>query len=211
MTAEHRASLGGEKRHGGLCAALGAGGAGLRPDAGRPGGALRLTGLTPFGFVAKLLLVEEQLLSGGKHELAAAIDTLQDLVGKLHSHVPPRAGFGRRKEIQSEAIRSDTNHIGYIDPKSEGSPGSNFYFECIYRGPAARGAATASGWKGKPQGVYEMPTAIQGKSSVGVCTAQAAFLVSRRAFFEAIPLPCGLFCDSVYAPALPSRDASRRA
>jgi len=89
-----------EKWDGGLGAALGAGGAGLGPDAGHPRGALRLARLATFGFVAELLLVEEQLFSGGKDKLTAAVDTLQELVGKLHSRDPPRAGPGRCTEIQ---------------------------------------------------------------------------------------------------------------
>ena len=54
----------------------------------RPRATLRLARLATFRFVAELLLVEEQLLPGSKHKFAAAVNTLQDLVGKLHSHVP---------------------------------------------------------------------------------------------------------------------------
>jgi hypothetical protein len=45
---------------------------------------LRFAGLAPFGFVSELLIVEEQLLPGGKNEIRAAVNALQHLILEFH-------------------------------------------------------------------------------------------------------------------------------
>jgi hypothetical protein len=45
---------------------------------------LRLAALASLGFVAKLLIVEKQLLAGRKDEIRAAVNALQHLVLEFH-------------------------------------------------------------------------------------------------------------------------------
>jgi hypothetical protein len=44
----------------------------------------RLAGFTTLGFVLELLVVEEELFSGGKNKIASTINTLEHLVLKFH-------------------------------------------------------------------------------------------------------------------------------
>jgi hypothetical protein len=90
IAAQDGPALRGQKWHRRLCAALGAGRAGFWAGAGRTGGSLGFAGLAALGIVPELLLVEEQLLAGGKDEITATVDTFQDLVNKLHLRVPSR-------------------------------------------------------------------------------------------------------------------------
>jgi hypothetical protein len=46
------------------------------------------------GIVLELLVVEEELLAGSKYKLGAAIDALQNSVGKLHGRLPQRREIG---------------------------------------------------------------------------------------------------------------------
>ena len=82
------------ERDGGFLAALGASGSrfhsgkvvriarGLR--GGKNGDPLGLAGLTAFGFVFELLVVEKELFSRGEDELSAAVDAGQHSILKLH-------------------------------------------------------------------------------------------------------------------------------
>lgn len=45
---------------------------------------LRFAGLAPLGFVPELLIVEEQLLPGGKDKIRAAVNALQHLILEFH-------------------------------------------------------------------------------------------------------------------------------
>ena len=55
---------------------------------GRPFG---LAGFATFGFVLELFVVEEQLFSGCKDEVSAAVNTLQNLVLEFHGELLPSA------------------------------------------------------------------------------------------------------------------------
>jgi hypothetical protein len=46
------------------------------------------------GIVFELLVVEEELLAGSKYKFGAAIDALQNSVGKLHGRLPQRREIG---------------------------------------------------------------------------------------------------------------------
>lgn len=45
---------------------------------------LGFTGFAALGFVSELLIVEEQLLPGGKDEIRAAVNALQHLILEFH-------------------------------------------------------------------------------------------------------------------------------
>jgi hypothetical protein len=45
---------------------------------------LRLTVFASLGFVPELLIVEEQLLPGGKDEIRTAVNALQHLIPEFH-------------------------------------------------------------------------------------------------------------------------------
>jgi hypothetical protein len=52
------------------------------------GDPLRLARFATFGLILELFVVKKQLLPGSKDEIGAAIDTLQNLVLKLHGDAP---------------------------------------------------------------------------------------------------------------------------
>src|SRR6185437_8591162 len=90
-----------------LLAALRAHRVGLDPGVTRAlrcanhGETFGLTGLTAFGFVAKLLVVEEQLFTRGENKVRATIYTLQRPVLEFHASslvrsATRREGFPRR-------------------------------------------------------------------------------------------------------------------
>ena len=83
----------GAKRDGGVLAALGTDGASFdasvvlrcaRRRGGEYGHALGLAGLTAFGLILELFVVEKELFPGGKDEVGAAVDAGQYLVLKFH-------------------------------------------------------------------------------------------------------------------------------
>jgi hypothetical protein len=57
-----------------------------------PIGALRLALLAALGVVLELLIVEKQLLARGEHKFFAAINALQDSIGKFHGRLPRTQG-----------------------------------------------------------------------------------------------------------------------
>ena len=94
FAAKDGTALRGAEGHGGVLAALGAGGArfdarvvlrGARSWHGSEDGrSLGLAGLTPLGLVLESFVVEKQLFPGGKDEIGAAVDAGQYLVLKFH-------------------------------------------------------------------------------------------------------------------------------
>lgn len=86
--AKHRPVLCGLEWHGGLGAALRTGRPRLGANPGAAIGALGLALLTVLGVVGELLIVEEQLLSGGEYKLSAATDTLQYSIREFHGRFP---------------------------------------------------------------------------------------------------------------------------
>ena len=85
--AEHRPPLSGLEWHGGLLAALRAGGGGFHPLAtviaerlAPPG----LARLAAFRLVLESLVRKEELLAGSEDELRPAVDALEDLVLEFH-------------------------------------------------------------------------------------------------------------------------------
>jgi hypothetical protein len=48
------------------------------------GDAFRFAAFATLGFVLELLVVEEELLSGGENKITSTIDTLEHLVLKFH-------------------------------------------------------------------------------------------------------------------------------
>jgi hypothetical protein len=99
FAAQYRSSLGGTERNGRLFPALRAvcprfgfrERVPVRSHAGT-GRPFAFAVLAAFGFVLELLVVEEQLFSGCKHEIRSAVDALQNLVLEFHckrrSHSP---------------------------------------------------------------------------------------------------------------------------
>jgi hypothetical protein len=55
-----------------------------RGRSGEDGHTLGLAGLTALGLVLELLIVEEQLFTGGKYEAGATVDAGEYLVLKFH-------------------------------------------------------------------------------------------------------------------------------
>lgn len=51
--------------------------------------AFRFALLTAFWIVFKLLIVEEDLFAGGKHEVVAAVHAFQDLIDEFHGLFSP--------------------------------------------------------------------------------------------------------------------------
>ena len=100
LPTEYRPALGRLEGNGSLLAALGAGCAGFCLAKGRTaarrgrGGcaenrdAFRFAVLAALRFVLKLFVVEEQLLASCKDEIAATVDTLEDLVLEFHAPSP---------------------------------------------------------------------------------------------------------------------------
>ena len=94
FTAEDGTALRGAEGHGGLLAALGAGGSSFDPrivmavarrgNGGEYGHALGLAGFTALGLVLELFVVKKQLFPGGKNKIRAAVDAGQYLVLKFH-------------------------------------------------------------------------------------------------------------------------------
>jgi hypothetical protein len=101
--AEDRTALRRLERDRGLLAAAGAVGPGfyLRAAAGhgdrraQSGSSPGLAGFATFGFVLELLVVEEELLTGGEDEVGAAVNALQNLVLEFHGEVLPSARGSR--------------------------------------------------------------------------------------------------------------------
>lgn len=107
MAAKDWPPLGGQEWNCRLGAALGASGARLGTNISCPGGPFSLARLTALGVVPELLLLEEQLFAGGKHKLTAAIDALQDLIGKLHLRVLPSLGPKSRDRCPALPCNAD--------------------------------------------------------------------------------------------------------
>ena len=97
LPAEDRPALRGFEGNRRLLAAAGAIGSGLhsgvvsRRRAPQGRGAFRLAGFATFGLVLELLVMEEQLFSGGKDKLGAAVDALQNPVLIFHGDLLPLA------------------------------------------------------------------------------------------------------------------------
>jgi hypothetical protein len=92
--AKHRPALGRLEGHRGFPTALRAGGHGLGFVEARSWGtlALGLTGFAPFGFVLKVLVVEEVLFSRCENKICSAVYAFEDAVLKLrHIHCFPRS------------------------------------------------------------------------------------------------------------------------
>jgi hypothetical protein len=93
LPAENRPALRRLKGNGGFLAADGTVGAsfhsGVRPISDGSQGAVfsRFAGLTTFGLVLKLLVVEEELFSGREDEVSATVNTLQNLVPEFHGEL----------------------------------------------------------------------------------------------------------------------------
>ena len=96
FTAEYGTALCRFEGHGRLLAALRTGGARFgfcEAGPARRGSSqnrypLRLARLASFGFVLELLIVEEQLFSGSKDEVAAAVDTFEHFILEFHDRSP---------------------------------------------------------------------------------------------------------------------------
>jgi hypothetical protein len=86
--AQHGPTLGWLEGNRGGGATLRTGGPGLRAHTRAAAGALRLALLAVLGVVLELFVVEEKLLAGGENELSAAIDALQNSIGKFHGRIP---------------------------------------------------------------------------------------------------------------------------
>jgi hypothetical protein len=58
------------------------------------------------GIVLELFIVKKQLLTGGEHELCAAIVALQDSVDKFHGRLPQKQGLRSKPAMNLGACRS---------------------------------------------------------------------------------------------------------
>lgn len=86
--AENRPSLGGFKRNSRLHAAFRTGRARLRTHPLRASRPFRLALLTVLRIVLELFVVEKNLLASCKHELCAAVYTLEHSIGEFHGRLP---------------------------------------------------------------------------------------------------------------------------
>ena len=146
MPAKHRPPLRWLERHRRLDSARRAFGARLRArktSRRRPGTSLQ-TGASPHGLawlaalrvVQKLLVVEEKLLTGGKHKLCAAIDALQNAICKFHGRLPQRRETFRNRP-KTHIDSAGPVSLSFVRLSTQG-PGPRKSAAAIWEGPSAR-------------------------------------------------------------------------
>jgi len=124
-TAQHGPPLRRPEGNRGLRAALRTSCLGFRAHSATATALLGLALLAALGVVSELLLVEKNLLSGGKDKLFAAVAALQISINEFHGRLPRRQGIHRNRPF----LKSCRSRFPVVVRRSEQGPGP----QCVLR------------------------------------------------------------------------------